>query len=103
MVYGKGERMPIPHYVTETQTIRRILKNPQHRIIWSDHAEKQMRKRNITAPDVLNVLTKGQVTLEEYKADILWRVKGRDLDGQALEVQVAAFESQITIKIVTTF
>ena len=43
----------------------------------------------------------GQVVLEENKQDRLWRVKGRDLDGNAMEVVVAVFEDEKKIKVVT--
>jgi hypothetical protein len=62
-----------------------------------------MRERNISAPDVIKVLTYGQVTLEEYKRDVIWRVEGVDLDGARLTVEAVVYEDTITIKIVTTF
>jgi hypothetical protein len=46
---------------------------------------------------------KGQVILEELKADVLWRVEGRDLDSAPLRVVVAVYEEAIKIKVVTTF
>lgn len=62
-----------------------------------------MRERGITAPDVIKVLTKGQVTLHEMKEDLLWRVEGRNVDGEGLEVVVAVYQDIIEIKVVTAF
>ncbi|NJM34693.1 MAG: DUF4258 domain-containing protein [Rhodomicrobium sp.] len=62
-----------------------------------------MKERNIFASDIINVLTFGQVTLEEYKRDLVWRAEGVDLDGCRLTVEAFAFEEAITIKIVTAF
>ena len=45
----------------------------------------------------------GQVVLHEQKKDLLWRVEGRDVDGNKIEVVVAVHEEAITIKVVTTF
>lgn len=45
----------------------------------------------------------GQVILHEQKQDLLWRVKGRDIDGNEIRVVVAVYEEAIIIKVVTTF
>jgi len=62
-----------------------------------------MAERNITAPDIEQVLIKGHVVLEEWKNDILWRVRGRDLDGREVEVVASVDEGEIKIKVVTVF
>lgn len=90
-----------PHYVSETQTLRRIVHNPDVRYIWTSHALAQMEKRKITAADVENALMKGQVILQEQKRDVLWRVRGQDIDGGKIEVVISADEESITIKVVT--
>ena len=92
-----------PNYVTKTQILQRVARNPHCRFKWSFHAQKQMVVRRINAEDVINALMYGHVTLEEYKQDILWRVDGKDVDGNRLEVSVAVDESTITIKVVTAF
>jgi len=45
----------------------------------------------------------GQVTLHEQKQDLLWRVKGTDVDGNEIQVVAAVFDETITVKVVTTF
>ena len=92
-------------YVSETQLLRSVAKSGKCRIIWTKHALKEMADRNppATEPDVWNVLTKGHVTLEECKQDILWRVEGRDLDGDRLLLVVAVYEDSNGIKVITVF
>jgi DNA-binding transcriptional regulator YdaS (Cro superfamily) len=62
-----------------------------------------MAQRDVSAADILNVLTKGQVTLVEIKQDILWRALGRDIDGRKLEVIAVVDDEEIKIKVVTVF
>jgi hypothetical protein len=95
--------MANPSYVTETQTLQRVARHPRCRIKWRKHARDQMAARNINAEDVIHALTNGHVTLEEMKQDVLWRVEGKDIDGNRLQLVVAVFEETITIKIVTAF
>jgi hypothetical protein len=45
----------------------------------------------------------GQVVLQEQKKDRLWRSVGKDIDGDRIQVVVAVYEEEITIKIITTF
>ena len=56
-----------------------------------------------TTQDVEISLMNGQVTLHEQKKDLLWRVKGKDVDGNEIQVVVAVYEEAIIIKLVTTF
>jgi hypothetical protein len=86
--------------------VRRLAKDRDCDFEWKKHALVEMADGKpfpATAPDVVYCLTNGQVILEEYKEDILWRVKGRDLDGRTLQVIIAAYESEKRIKIVTVF
>jgi hypothetical protein len=92
-----------PHYVTETQILQRIVRNPECRFIWTRHALEQIAKRNINAADVVQSLTNGHVVLAESKQDVLWRTEGHDIDGNRLEVVVAVYEASIEIKVVTAF
>jgi hypothetical protein len=95
--------MPNPLYVNETQTLRQVMAHPKRRLKFTKHAKDKMAERNISAPDIIKVLTYGQVTLEEYKQDIIWRVEGKDLDGKDLSVETVVLEETITVKIVTAF
>jgi hypothetical protein len=95
--------MAEPHYVEETQILRRAARDPQCRFQWSGHALERMSNRQINAEDVSHALMNGQVILEEVKQDLLWRVKGRDIDMDPLEVLVALQEDSTTIKVITTF
>lgn len=49
------------------------------------------------------VLTNGQVILEEFKQDIIWRVAGRDIDNAPLQVEAVVYEESVTIKVITAF
>ena len=62
-----------------------------------------MAERGISASDVEYTLTNGQVVLSEMKKDDVWRVVGRDIDGEELTVEVVVWDDTITIKVVTTF
>ena len=90
-------------YVKETQILRRVASDPECSWEYKKHALKRMAERNITAPDIEQVLIKGHVVLEEWKNDILWRVRGRDLDGREVEVVASVDEGEIKIKVVTVF
>ena len=91
------------HYVSETQILRRVSRNPRCRFIWTRHALKAVADDGRTTQDVETALMNGQVVLHEQKKDLLWRVEGRDVDGNKIEVVVAVHEEAITIKVVTTF
>ena len=97
--------MPLPHYVNQTQTLKRVLADPDCRWIWGKHAPIEMNEEKppITYPDVKEVLRNGKVVLEEYKQDTLWRVRGRDLDHRSIFVVVAVDEAEKCIKIITVF
>lgn len=95
--------MAQPHYVTETQVLRRVARNPQCRFRWTRHAIQAVIDDGRTTQDVEDMLTNGQVLLHEQKQDLLWRVRGSNVDGEKIEAVVAVFEETITIKVVTTF
>jgi hypothetical protein len=65
------------------------------------HALERMRQRGILAADVEHALINGQVVLCEAKRDDMWRVEGRDVDGDPLTIEVVTWEN--TIKVVTAF
>ena len=92
------------HYIPETQTLRKLARSRNCRYIWTLHSLEEMGERKpvpATSSDVECCLMNGQVILEEYKRDTLWRVRGQDLDGRIMEVVVAVFEEKRRIKIVT--
>jgi hypothetical protein len=92
-----------PHYVAETQLIHRVVASPRCSWRFVKHAIEMMAYRGISQPDIANALTKGQVTLREPKQDILYRVAGRDLDGNPIDVIVSVVEEPPSIKVVTVF
>lgn len=91
------------HYVSETQILRRVARNPHCRFVWTKHALKAVKDDGRTTQDVETSLTNSQVVLHEQKKDLLWRAKGRDVDGNEIQVVVAVYEEAIIIKVVTTF
>ena len=92
-----------PHYVHETQVLRKVAGNPDCRWKFTRHALVEMSKDGWTISDVQNAVMNGQIVLEEQKRDRLWRIRGRDLDGGQLQIVVAVYEMELTIKVVTAF
>ncbi len=92
-----------PHYVTETQTLLRIARDPNCRFIWTKHALKAVADEGLTTNDVEIALTKCRVVLQEQKQDRLWRAVGADTDGIKIEMVVAVDGEEITIKVITVF
>lgn len=93
-----------PHYVTETQVLRRVANDSRCHWEYTKHALEEMAADGWTAEDVQYVImTNGQIVLQEQKRDVLWRVEGRDLDGGRIRVVVAVYQAAIKIKVVTTF
>lgn len=98
--------MPQPVYIAETQAVRRLAADPRCRWVWTKHFFDEAIKENplITQPDVEEALKHGTVILEETaKQDILWRVKGKDLDLRSIVVVIALFEKLKKIKVVTVW
>ena len=95
--------MAQPHYISETQILRRVANDPNCRFRWTKHAIQAVADDGRTTKDVEDCLISGQVVLHEQKQDLLWRVKGKDIDGQDIQVVVAVYEAEIVIKVVTTF
>jgi hypothetical protein len=95
--------MAQPHYVSETQILRRIAADQACRFIWTKHAIKAVADDGRTTLDIEHALTNCRVILHEQKKDLLWRVTGADLDGNRVQVVVAVDETAIVIKVVTTF
>jgi hypothetical protein len=95
--------MQQPHYAPETAILHQLAADPNCRFQWTNHAIKQMEQRGILAEDVIHALTHGQIVFHEIKQDTLYRVDGKDLDGQRLQVQVAIYEEILSIKVITAF
>ena len=93
-----------PLYTAETQRLRRIARHPDRRFRWTDHALKSVADEpGRTTNDVEFALMNSQVTLVEWKRDVLWRAVGNDVDGNQITAVVAVYEEEIVIKVVTTF
>ena len=95
--------MALPHYVTETQILRKIARDPKCSWRFTTHALEEMGKDGWAADDVQYALMNGQVVLHEQKRDLLWRVEGMDIDGGRIKVVVAVYELTIRIKVITAF
>lgn len=70
------------------------------------HALERMRERRITRQDIRAALQSGVIVSEEltHETEIRWRVKGPDVDGNALIVVIKALQiGGETVIVVTTF
>jgi hypothetical protein len=85
----------------ETALLHRVISNPDHWIRWTEHAEKRMAEYGHTAEDVIEAMKTGQVIRVDVGEDVVFRVRGRNVDGEKLEVAAAVYERIITIKVVT--
>ena len=92
-----------PLYGPETALLHRLVSDPQCCFVWTRHALEMMAERKILAEDVIAAMTNGHIIFHENKRDVLYRVEGKDLDGQRLQVEVALHEDTITIKVITAF
>lgn len=96
--------MPNTSYVRETQSLQRVISNPERRLVFTRHALDEMKNDEITTADVISCLTNGHVVLEERnKPEILWRVVGRDVDLRKIQVVAAVYEDVVLIKVITCF
>jgi hypothetical protein len=93
--------MPRTPMYNETARLRRLLSNPDRQFIFTGHAREEMRNDDIIADDVILVLERGSVTWLETKKDVLWHVEGYDIDGRSIRLVIAAYEADVTVKIVT--
>jgi hypothetical protein len=78
-------QMAQPQYVNETNTLRAIARDKLCRFRWTKHALDEVAKDGRTTDDVEHSLI------------------GKDIDGNRIQVVVAVYEEEITIKIITTF
>jgi len=92
-----------PLYVTETQVLRQVANHPDCSWRFTKHSLEEMAKDGWTADDVKHAVTNGRVVLVEQKRDELWRVEGRNIDGNRIQVVVAVYEKAVEIKVITAF
>ena len=88
-------------YTKEQARLRAILADKDHKIRFTRHAEEEMAADQITAPDVVKVLTFGQVTWFEVKKDEIVHVEGGDVDGRPIRVVVGLQDSIKVLKVIT--
>jgi hypothetical protein len=89
-----------PVYARETAQIRRVSSNPDCWFRWMPHAELRMKQYGHVAEDVIAALMNGHVIRVDVQEDIVFRVVGKNIDGERIEV-AAAVLNETTIKIVT--
>jgi hypothetical protein len=89
-----------PDYRNETALIRRVASNQDCWFRWMPHAERRMAQYGHTAEDVILALTNGHVIRVDVQEDIVFRVRGKNIDGEDIEVAAAVLNAT-TIKVVT--
>jgi hypothetical protein len=71
--------------------------------VWTIHALEEVAKDDRTTDDVETALMNGRVIFHEQNQNLLWRVVGKDIDGNKIQVVVVVDETELVIKVVTTF
>jgi hypothetical protein len=89
-----------PNYARETTRIRQVASNPDCWFRWMPHAEQRMQERGYVADDVITALTNGHVVRVDVREDVVFRVVGKNIDDETIEVAAAVLNGT-TIKIVT--
>ncbi len=97
---AKVQQAQLPKFHAETLHIRRIASNPECWFRWMPHAEQRMADYGHTAYDVIEALTNGHVIRVDVQEDVVFRVRGKNIDGEQIEVAAAVLNAT-TIKIVT--
>lgn len=88
----------------EGRRIRSLAKNDAINFTYRRHALDEMRKDNITKPDVEFMLRSCRVNcVEQNRFEETWNVYGRDADGRAVQAVVVAYEEEVLIKIITAW
>ncbi|CAK0770768.1 DUF4258 domain-containing protein [uncultured Gammaproteobacteria bacterium] len=87
----------------ESSVIRRLMKDPGTRLIFSPHAERaRMVERDVTENDVRTVLKKCRVSLVEWRGSALvWNAESNDIDGRPLRIPVMVNETNKLIVVRT--
>ena len=77
-------------YRHESLELHKITRSPAFRLVPTEHADKQMVARNVTAFEAEKVAKSGSVVMIETDPDgsERWRVAGRDADGRRIEIVV---------------
>lgn len=88
-------------FVHEAARLRALASNPRTSIRFTKHAEDELRKDSIAKIDVLNMLTRCQVTLVETIQEETWRAEGTDSDGRPITAVVVVYEDVLKVKVVT--
>jgi len=83
-----------PHHQSESSRLRRLAKDKDVEILFSDHAEDELLKDRIYRPDTRRALEAGSICRSEMHG-AQWRrtVKGHDVDGgEIMLVVVVSYE-----------
>lgn len=91
-------------YEFEAGLIRRLIADPNCRVIYRVHAERvRMVERNITENDVKAVLRKCRETeVRDSPRGPVFSAEAKDHDGRNLRVCVSPREQQCAVIVVTT-
>lgn len=89
-----------PSFINETASMRRIASKPDCWFRWMPHAEMRMQQYGHVAEDVIAALMNGQVIRVDVQEDIVFRVVGKNIDGERIEV-AAAVLNDTSIKVIT--
>lgn len=89
-----------PNFYAETMQIRQAASDPDCWFRWMPHAELRMEQTGRVADDIIVALTNCQVIRVDVQEDIVFRVRGKNIDGEEIEIAAAVLNSK-AIKIVT--
>jgi hypothetical protein len=90
-----------PFYVRETQVLHQVANDPDCSWRFTKHSLEEMLEDGWTVDDVKHAVTNGRVVLVEQKRDELWRVEGRNIDGNRIRVVTAVYAKTVEIKVIT--
>jgi hypothetical protein len=97
-----GTAMP---FEDEASRLRKLARNPNVLVWWTDHAEIERKKDRIAKIDVQNMLKRCRVSnVEDTGGEEGWRAEGTDIDGRRIVAIVVPYEDDPPeIKVVTTW
>ncbi len=95
--------MAQPAYHDQGARLRNLATEPGVLVFYRlPHAERRMRKRGISKPDVKSTLMAGAVVNVEWDVfEERWTVQGHDKDGRLIRVVVVVNEEKCEIDVVT--
>jgi hypothetical protein len=96
----KLQPQQLPNFHAETMLIRRVASKPDCWFRWMPHAEQRMQEYGHVADDVIVALTNGHVLRVDVQEDIVFRVRGKNIDGEWIEVAAAVLNDN-SIKVIT--